>query len=79
MSDLPTICQHGTSKKTKVLNISACVDNCVHFLPVSSATAHEWLATARLMKSGGAAGVPSEDKETEVKSGVRFLKANNIL
>lgn len=45
------MCQHGTSKKKKVVNIPARVDTCVDvdFLPASSAT-HEWLATSRLMR-----------------------------
>lgn len=68
------MCQHGTSRKTKVMNVSARVGIFVDFLPVSSAAAHQWLATPRLMKSGDAAGVPSEDKETEVKIGIRFPK-----
>lgn len=62
------------NKTAKVRNVPACFDTCVDFLPVSSVTTHEWLATARLMKSRGAAGVSSEDKRTEVKTGVRFPK-----
>lgn len=72
MSDLLSICQHITSKKTKVMNVPAYVDTYVDFLPVSSTTTER--TTARLMKSRGAAVVPPEDKETEVKTRVRFPK-----
>lgn len=72
MSDLLSMCQHGTSKMTKLMKLPAHVNTCVDFLPAPSATTHEWLATPRLMKSRDAAGEPSEDKETEVKAGVRF-------
>lgn len=66
MIDLPSICQHGTSKKTKVMNISACVDTCVHFLPVSSAAGTEVLQ--------GCHQRMRKNEETEVKCGVRFPK-----
>lgn len=62
------------NQKTKVVKVPACFDSRGGFLPVSSATTHEWLATERLMNSRGAAGVPSEEKGTEVKTGVRFPK-----
>lgn len=71
MSDLPSICQHVTSTKTGHEHTSLCQYFCRLSLVLSATTGQ---TTARLMKSGDAAGVPSENKETEVKPGVRFPK-----
>lgn len=54
------------------MKVPACVATCAEFLPASSATTER--TTARLMKNRGAAVVPPEDKETEVKTRVRFPK-----
>lgn len=58
------------SKRTKIMNIPACVSACEDFLPGSSATAEQ--TTTKLMKSRDAPGVSLEDKEIKANSRVRF-------